>query len=46
MGLGLPGTFGGTVGSLLAAQNPNLSPDAVQQASSALLGLGLFRFFF
>ncbi len=45
LGMGL-GTFGGGLNSLLAAQNPNLSPDAVQQASTALLGLGLNGSFF
>ena len=40
------GGLGGTLNSLLAAQNPNLSPDAIQQASSALLGLGLSGSFF
>ncbi len=45
MGLG-PGSVGGGLNSLLAAQNPNLSPDAVQQASNALLGLGLNGSFF
>jgi uncharacterized protein (PEP-CTERM system associated) len=46
MGLGFPGAFGGALNNLLAAQNPNLSPDAVQQASSAFLGLGLNGSFF
>ncbi|HJT51396.1 MAG TPA: TIGR03016 family PEP-CTERM system-associated outer membrane protein [Nitrosospira sp.] len=32
--------FGGSLSQLLAAQNPNLSPDFIQQTSGALVGLG------
>ena len=46
MGSGFGGGLGGSLNSLLAAQNPNLSPDAIQQASSGLLGLGLSGSFF
>ena len=46
LGMGLGTFLGVALNSLLAAQNPNLSPDAVQQASSALLGLGLNGSFF
>lgn len=46
MGFGFPGASGGALSSLLGAQNPSLSPDAVQQASSAFLGLGLNGSFF
>jgi uncharacterized protein (PEP-CTERM system associated) len=46
MGLGLPGGLGGSLNSLLGAQNPSLGLDAIQQASNAILGLGLSSSFF
>ena len=46
MGLGFGGGLGGSLNSLLAAQNPNLSPDAIQQASSWTSRPWTFRFFF
>ncbi len=46
VGLGFPGGLGGSLNSLLAAQNPNLGPDVIQQASKAVLGLGLSGSFF
>jgi len=46
LGTGFPGGLGGTLNSLLAAQNPSLGPDAIQQASNAILGLGLSSSFF
>ena len=33
VGLGFPGALGGSLNQLLAAQNPNLSPDVIQQTS-------------
>jgi uncharacterized protein (PEP-CTERM system associated) len=46
MGLGFPSSFGGSLGSLLAAQNPNLGQDGIQQATSSILGMGLSSSFF
>lgn len=46
-GFGALGGFGpGSLGQLLAAQNPNLSPDVVQQTSGNLLGSGVSGSFF
>ncbi len=46
-GFGSLGGFGpGSLGQLLAAQNPNLSPDVIQQTTGNLLGLGLSGSFF
>ncbi|SEK30061.1 TIGR03016 family PEP-CTERM system-associated outer membrane protein [Nitrosovibrio tenuis] len=46
LGLGSSAGFGGSLNQLLAAQNPTLSPDAIQQASGAILGLGATGSFF
>ncbi len=45
-GLGSAGMFGGSLNQLLAAQNPSLSPEFIQQNSNALAGLGLSGSFF
>lgn len=45
-GLGSPGALTGSLGQLLSAQNPNFSPEFIQQNSNALLGLGLSGSFF
>jgi uncharacterized protein (PEP-CTERM system associated) len=46
LGAGFPTSFGASLNQLVAAQNPSLSPDAVQQATTGLLGLGLSGSFF
>lgn len=45
-GLGSSATLGGSLGQLLAAQNPTASPDFIQQSSNALTGLGLSGSYF
>lgn len=41
LGIGIPGTLGGSLTQLLTAQNPGVSPDVIQQNSASLVGLGL-----
>jgi uncharacterized protein (PEP-CTERM system associated) len=45
-GLGFPTTLTGSLTQLLTAQNPNLSPDVIQQYSTALLSQGVQGSFF
>jgi uncharacterized protein (PEP-CTERM system associated) len=45
-GVGVPGNLGGSLNQLLTAQNPNLSPDIIQQNTAALTGIGLSGSFF
>jgi uncharacterized protein (PEP-CTERM system associated) len=45
-GAGSSAILGGSLNQLLAAQNPSLSPEFIQQNSNALTGLGLTGSFF
>ena len=45
-GAGSSAILGGSLNQLLAAQNPSLSPEFIQQNSNALTGLGLAGSFF